>query len=91
MSASNPKQPRIVIIGAGIAGLNAALTLQDAGVASTVYEASNRIGGRMFSATSIWADNQVTEWCGERKGRIAIKGSPRRISQGLPASRTATV
>lgn len=58
-------KPRIAIVGAGIAGLNAALTLQDAGVASTVYEASNRIGGRMFSATSIWADGQVTEWCGE--------------------------
>ena len=62
--AALPK-PRIAIVGAGIAGLNAALTLQDAGVPSTVYEASNRIGGRMFSATSIWADNQVSEWCGE--------------------------
>jgi monoamine oxidase len=60
-----PSKARIAIVGAGIAGLNAALTLQDAGVASTVYEASNRIGGRMFSATSIWADNQVSEWCGE--------------------------
>ncbi len=60
-----PSKPRIAIVGAGIAGLNAALTLQDAGVASTVYEASNKIGGRMFSATSIWADGQVTEWCGE--------------------------
>ena len=60
-----PSKARIAIVGAGIAGLNAALTLQDGGVASTVYEASNRIGGRMFSATSIWADNQVTEWCGE--------------------------
>jgi len=58
-------KPRIAIVGAGIAGLNAALTLQDAGVESTVYEASNRIGGRMFSATSIWTDGQVTEWCGE--------------------------
>jgi monoamine oxidase len=60
-----PSKARIAIVGAGIAGLNAALTLQDSGIASTVYEASNRIGGRMFSATSIWADNQVSEWCGE--------------------------
>ncbi|MGB7972744.1 MAG: FAD-dependent oxidoreductase, partial [Roseiarcus sp.] len=60
-----PSKARIAIVGAGIAGLNAALTLQDAGIASTLYEASNRIGGRMFSATSIWADGQVTEWCGE--------------------------
>jgi hypothetical protein len=60
-----PSKTRIAIVGAGIAGLNAALTLQDSGIGSTVYEASNRIGGRMFSATSIWADNQVSEWCGE--------------------------
>ena len=32
--------PRIAIVGGGIAGLNAALTLADKGVASTVYEAS---------------------------------------------------
>jgi monoamine oxidase len=82
-SAALPK-PRIVIIGAGIAGLNAALTLQDAGVASTVYEASNRIGGRMFSATSIWADGQVSEWCGELidSGHETIIGLARRF--GLP-------
>jgi monoamine oxidase len=60
-----PSKARIAIVGAGIAGLNAALTLQDSGIVSTVYEASNRIGGRMFSATTIWADNHVSEWCGE--------------------------
>jgi monoamine oxidase len=77
-------QARIAIVGAGIAGLNAALTLQDAGVASTVYEASNRIGGRMFSATSIWADNQVSEWCGELidSDHETIIGLARRF--GLP-------
>lgn len=39
---------RIAIIGAGIAGLNAALTLQDKGLASTAYEASDRIGAGDF-------------------------------------------
>jgi monoamine oxidase len=57
--------PRIGIIGAGIAGLNAALTLQDAGLRSTVYEASSSIGGRMHSNTTSWANGQVSEWCGE--------------------------
>jgi len=56
--------PRIGIIGAGISGLTAALTLQDAGISSTVYEASSRIGGRMHSDTSNWA-GQTSEWCGE--------------------------
>jgi len=57
--------PRIAIIGGGISGLNAALTLQDAGYASTIYEASSRVGGRMHSDTTSWANGQTSEWCGE--------------------------
>jgi len=57
--------PEIAIIGAGIAGLSAALTLQDAGLSCTIYEASNRTGGRMHSDTTTWADGMVSEWCGE--------------------------
>ena len=58
-------QGRIAIIGGGIAGLNAALTLQDAGIASTVYEASSRVGGRMHSDTTSWLNGQTSEHCGE--------------------------
>src|SRR5260370_17342435 len=57
--------PRIAIVGAGIAGLNAALTLQDAGLSCSIYEASDRIGGRMHSDTITWEDGMVSEWCGE--------------------------
>lgn len=57
--------PRIAIVGGGIAGLTCALKLADRGIASTVYEASGRIGGRMFSNGSYWNDGQVTEWFGE--------------------------
>src|SRR5256714_10233334 len=61
--------PRIGIIGAGISGLTAALTLQDAGIRATVFEASTRIGGRMHSDSpdtgSTWANAQTSEWCGE--------------------------
>ncbi len=57
--------PQIAIVGAGIAGLNAALTLQDAGLSCSIYEASNRVGGRMHSDTTTWADGMVSEWCGE--------------------------
>jgi monoamine oxidase len=57
--------PRIAIVGAGIAGLNAALTLQDAGLSCNIYEASDRVGGRMHSDTTTWADGMVSEWCGE--------------------------
>src|SRR5436305_11835929 len=55
----------IAIVGAGIAGLNAALTFQDAGLSCSIYEASDRIGGRMHSDSTTWADGMVSEWCGE--------------------------
>jgi monoamine oxidase len=58
-------QPTVAIVGGGIAGLSCALALRDHGYAATVYEASGRLGGRMFSNTNYWAANQVSEWCGE--------------------------
>lgn len=57
--------PRIAIVGAGIAGLTAALTLQDAGLSCDIYEASRRVGGRMHSDATTWQAGQVSEWCGE--------------------------
>jgi monoamine oxidase len=59
------QQGRIAIVGAGIAGLSAALTLQDAGITSTLYEASERVGGRMHSDTTSWLNGQTSEDCGE--------------------------
>ena len=55
---------RIAIVGAGIAGLTAALHLHDAGLGATVYESSDRIGGRMHSESGYWSQGQHTEWCG---------------------------
>jgi monoamine oxidase len=64
--AAPKRGPRIAIVGGGIAGLNAALTLQDSGLASTVYEAADRTGGRMHTDRSgYFANGQVTELCGE--------------------------
>jgi monoamine oxidase len=58
-------EPDIAIVGAGIAGLTCALELADRGIPSTVYEASGRVGGRMFTNTSYFAAGQVAEWGGE--------------------------
>ena len=58
-------QPSITIVGGGIAGLNCALTLADAGFVSTVYEASGRVGGRMFTNRTNYFGGQITEWGGE--------------------------
>jgi monoamine oxidase len=62
--------PRIAIIGGGIAGLAAALQLQDGGYASDVYDSASRVGGRMHSdwqdfGTGYWANSQQAELCGE--------------------------
>ena len=62
--------PRIAIVGGGIAGLAAALTLQDQGLYADVYESSGRVGGRMHSdwqefGHSFWANGQQAELCGE--------------------------
>jgi monoamine oxidase len=55
---------RIAIVGAGIAGLVTAMHLRDFGIDATVYESSNRVGGRMHSERTYWDDGQHTEWCG---------------------------
>ncbi len=41
--------PTIVVVGGGIAGLNAAYQLQKVGLRATVYEAKPRVGGRIQS------------------------------------------
>jgi monoamine oxidase len=53
--------PRIVIIGAGIAGLNAAYQLKKVGLTATIYEARNRVGGRMLSVTGAVGNGLVTD------------------------------
>jgi monoamine oxidase len=83
--ASAATAPQIAIVGGGIAGLTAALTLADKGYAATVYEASTRVGGRMHSDRSgYWANAQVSEFCGELidTGHMTIRHLAQRF--GLP-------
>jgi monoamine oxidase len=58
---SQGKMPAIAIIGGGIAGLNTAYRLKKAGLRATVYEASNRLGGRIQSATGAIGPGLVTD------------------------------
>ncbi len=68
--------PRVLVIGAGMAGLVAARLLHDSGFAVTVLEARARLGGRTWTDSSLgvpidlgasWihgADhNPLTDWC----------------------------
>lgn len=61
-------QPRIAIVGAGIAGMTAAMTLTDYGFTKvSVFEANpDRVGGRVWTNRSgFWNNGQITEWGGE--------------------------
>jgi len=55
----------VVIVGAGIAGLSAAWRLRQAGVPVRVFEAQERVGGRMLSLRNHFPDGQVIELGGE--------------------------
>src|ERR1051325_11203265 len=57
--------PRIVIVGAGLAGLTTAYRLKQNGYLADVYEASNRAGGRCWSNTTFFNEGQVYEHGGE--------------------------
>jgi monoamine oxidase len=44
-------QRRVIVVGAGFAGLSAATAIADAGLGVTVLEARDRVGGRVWSTT----------------------------------------
>ena len=59
------KEPEVIVIGAGIAGLTAGYRLARAGVGVRIFDAQYRTGGRMFSLRNFFPDGQVAELGGE--------------------------
>jgi monoamine oxidase len=57
--------PRIAVVGAGLAGLTCAYRLKQAGLTAQVYEASSRVGGRCWTIRGAFADGQIAEHGGE--------------------------
>jgi monoamine oxidase len=58
---------KIAIVGGGMAGLHCAYRLKEVGVTAQIYEASDRVGGRMFTARNLAnvAGGQLVELGGE--------------------------
>jgi monoamine oxidase len=80
-SARAAGNPRIAIVGAGLAGLSCAYDLKRAGYTAQVYEGSDRIGGRCWTIRGEFAGGQIAEHGGELidQGHTAI----RNLAQGL--------
>lgn len=68
------KPKSVIIIGAGFAGLSAAMKLKEEGIKVTILEARKRIGGRVFSNQPAKANGQVielgAEWVGNSHERV---------------------
>jgi len=69
------KKPKhVLIIGAGLSGLAAAYKLKKAGIKTTILEARNRVGGRVFSHQPVKGESQTiemgAEWVGASHERV---------------------
>ncbi|WP_244831999.1 FAD-dependent oxidoreductase [Caballeronia sp. TF1N1] len=59
------QSPRVAVVGAGLAGLNSAFFLKQAGCDVQIYEASDRVGGRVLTDVSGLQPGLVSELGGE--------------------------
>ncbi|MFO1314679.1 MAG: FAD-dependent oxidoreductase [Burkholderiales bacterium] len=63
--AAGAERSRVVVVGAGLAGLAAAHELARAGVRATIVEGAPRVGGRCWTERGAFADGQIAERGGE--------------------------
>jgi monoamine oxidase len=77
--------PRIAVVGAGLAGLSCAYALKQGGLDAQVYEASDRLGGRCWTARRDFAEGQIAEHGGELidQGHTAIRQLAHSLGLGL--------
>ena len=65
-----------MIVGGGLAGLVCAHRLKQAGHRAVVHEASDRLGGRVWTIRGVFADGQIAEHGGELidSDHVAMRG-----------------
>ncbi|MCU0675376.1 MAG: FAD-dependent oxidoreductase [Myxococcota bacterium] len=75
----------VVVVGAGLAGLTCAHQLRRAGVRATVYEAQERVGGRVFSGRGLFAGDLVCELGAElvNSDHVVMRGLCRELGLAL--------
>jgi monoamine oxidase len=80
-SARASGEPRIVVVGAGLAGLTCAYRLRQAGYNVDLHEASSRAGGRCWTIRGAFAEGQIAEHGGEfiDTGHDAMRGLVREL------------
>jgi monoamine oxidase len=83
-SANAAGAPRVVIVGAGLAGLACAYQLKQSGYNAQLYEASDRLGGRCWTYHGAFADGQIAEHGGELIDQNHTQ--IRQLAQGLGLS-----
>ena len=83
LPAGAGKGARVVILGAGVAGLSAAYELRKAGYDCTVLEARDRVGGRNFTVrhgTKLAMDDGTSQTCTfDDDPRLYFNAGPARI------------
>ena len=75
---------RVVVVGAGLAGLTCAYRLNRSGIIATVYEANTRLGGRCWTQRDEFAHRHIAEHGGELidQGHTTIRHLAQEL--GLP-------
>jgi heterodisulfide reductase subunit A len=84
--ARSPLHARVLVVGGGLAGMRAALSLRDRGVEVVLVEARDELGGH-FGAKSGEGTSEVTEYVAALRSKVlASAGVTVRLGAGVVAS-----
>ena len=64
-AAAERRAARVVVVGAGLAGLSATYRLRSHGINAVLYDAQDRLGGRCWSITDFFDHGQTAEHGGQ--------------------------